>query len=237
MTKTSRVLIAVLIAPALVASLVGVVGNAPVAHSGDKRVADMLGFVIFFIAYAGMLAAPWWPIAGLKERSRFEKLQTMSMIWLFMTLIPKVTWELGWLFFHKAIIAAKGAQWSAIWWSYMEGGDSRYLTVEPGLLSLETASVTVGIAGIAALWHWFRSGKTSTASLYVFLVVMTSDFWGFYFYLMTEVYSGFPSVATPMDLLIKFALTNSYWLFMPWVFAVWAMQKLRLLYVAAAAPH
>ena len=231
MTKTSRALMSVLFVPAAVAALVGIVGG-PAENSG--KVADMLGFIIFFVAYAGLLLAPWWPIAGLRERSRFEKLETTAMIWLWMTLLPKVTWELGWLFFHKAIIAAKGASWSAIWWSYMEGGDRRYFTIDPGLLSLETASVTFGFVGLATLWHWYRSGKTSVVCLYIFLLIMSSDFWGFYFYLMTEVYAGFPSVATPADLLIKFALTNSYWMVMPWIFAAWAMQKLRHLYVAEA---
>jgi hypothetical protein len=230
MTKTTRRLASVLFIPALIAALVGVVGGPPPA--ADGKVSGMVGFIVFFVAYAGLLAAPWWPLSGLKERSRFEKLESTAMIWLFLTLIPKVTWEFGWLFFHKAIIAAKGQAWSAIWWSYMEGGDKRYFTIDPGLLSLETASVFFGFVGLAALWQWYRSGKRSIACLYIFLLIMSSDFWGFYFYLMTEVYAGFPSVATPADLLIKFALTNAYWMVMPWVFAVWAMQKLRQLHRA-----
>lgn len=235
LSKTTRVMTAVMIAPALVAALCGVVGGALVTQAGaPKQLSDLVGFVVFFLAYAGMLAAPWWPLAGLKERSRFEKFESMAMIWLFLTLIPHATWELGWLFFHDAIIAAKGQQWSYVWWSYMEGGDTRYLTIDPVLLSLETASVTLGLIGLAALWHWYRSGKTSAACLYIFLVVASMDFWGFYFYLMTEVFAGFPSVATPADLLIKFALTNAYWLVMPWVFSAWALQKLFRLHLAAA---
>jgi hypothetical protein len=234
MTKTTRMLTSVIFIPAAVAALVGVLGGPHVQEMGVKRITDMLGFVVFFVAFAGMLAAPWWPLPGLKERSRFEKLETTSMIWLFMTLIPKVTWEFGWLFFHKQIIADHGHTWSGIWWSYMDGGDTRYLSIDPGLLSLETASVFFGFVGLFTLWQWYRSGKTSIACIYVFLLIMSSDFWGFYSYLMTEVYAGFPSVATPADMLIKFALTNSYWTVMPWVFSIWAMQKLRLLHIANA---
>ncbi len=79
MTKTTKALISVIFVPAAVAALIGVLGSTPpVEHPGGQKVADMSGFIIFFVAFAGMLAAPWWPIPGLRERSRFEKLVFVS---------------------------------------------------------------------------------------------------------------------------------------------------------------
>jgi hypothetical protein len=228
---TNRILRIVVGIPATVAALAGAVFNS---MGWDKVTADVTTLTVIFVCFGLLIAAPWWPIRGLRERSRFQKLESTSLIWVIITCIPHVTWEMGWMLFHKQIIAAKGEGWAQPWWTYIEGGDERYITVDPMLWSIESLASTMGIVGLLSFWRWYRSERTSAGALYGILFLMAFDFLACYLYYASEIFAGFPNVVTTTDLWVKFVVTNSYWLVMPWVVGSWAIRRIKMLHVTQA---
>lgn len=229
--ETRRALVLVLVT----SGIVFLVAQTVVAHLVlDRREEGVVQIALAFALFGAFIAAPWWPLKALKARTPFERREHMSLIWLVATCVPHVTWELGWVLFNKQILASKGAAWAEPWWRYIDGGDERYLLADPMLWSLEALASVWGIVGIVSLWRWYKSNRTDTGALYGFLGLMAFDFMATCVYYLSEAAAGFPHVRTTEDLIVKFMLVNSYWLFMPWLVAGWITKRLALLHMNRA---
>jgi hypothetical protein len=121
---------------------------------------------VFFLSLLTLLSTPWWPVAANQERSTFQKIQSTCFLWFGLTFTTHVTWELFWLLLHDPIVSSPDAPWAYIWWMYIDGGDGRYATSDPTLVSQEILSVINGVVGFTGLYLWWRSrGRMPTATL------------------------------------------------------------------------
>jgi hypothetical protein len=150
----------------------------------------------------------------------------MCVAWIFLTVAPHLLVELPWVLFYDAIMGAKGELWAYNWWSYAEGGDTRYITRDVYLLGMEIGASIIGITGAIILWQRRKTRRFTDAQLLVLMVMMVADFYPTYLYYITEIVRGFPSVGSFTDLLVKFIGANIYWLIMPWVVFIWAGRQL-----------
>jgi len=119
--------------------------------------ADALAVVYAVGLFAG-ISTSLWPLPGLRAWSRFERVQSLVLVFAIVSYATHLSWELVWLLFHDAIIAARDSAWAYPWWAYIDGGDLRYAAATPTLLAMETLSVTNGLVGATGLLLWYRSG-------------------------------------------------------------------------------
>ena len=146
------------------------------------------------------------------------------LAFLSMSYITHLTWEFGWLVAHNLIIDNPDSPWTFIWWAYIDGGDRRYTTANPLLLSMEFLSVCNGILGAIALWLFVYSKSKKS----VLLMAATSviHLYSALLYYLTEVLEGFPNVAPSfISFYIKFFLANSPWVIVPWFVFWWALKR------------
>lgn len=200
----------------------------------DRHFGSVMQIALAFCLFGSLITVPWWPMKALKARTPFERREHMSVTWVILSCIPHVTWELGWVLFHPQILAAKGTAWAEPWWRYIDGGDDRYLHADPTMWSLEALAAVWGIVGIFSLVRWYKSQRRDVGALYGFLGLMAFDFLATCVYYLSEAAAGFPHVHTTEDLVVKFMLVNSYWLFMPWVVSGWIVKRIALLHSNAA---
>jgi len=123
----------------------------------------------------------------------------------------------------------KDAPWAYVWWAYIDGGDLRYATAPPALVSIEILSVANGLVGIAGLTLWVRSGGRDERAVLLFMATAVVHLYSATYYFLSEALPGFPNVDTASftDLWIKFGLANAPWLTMPWLVLWWGQRVLR----------
>lgn len=192
--------------------------------------ADLFAIHVTLAYWIGILA-PLLPLPGLRQWSRFEKLQAICLTFLIVSYSTHMSWELLWLIFHNAIAAAKDEMWAYAWWAYIDGGDIRYYQPTANFLMIEVLSVCnglIGVSGLILLWRsQFRSlpGVLLCMSTAVTHTVLTWYYYG------TEVLTGFASVNTTsaIDFWVKFVLLNGPWLVFPWLVLLWGYQLLKRL--------
>jgi hypothetical protein len=83
-----------------------------------------------------------------------------------------------------------------------------------------------------ALYHGFKSGKTSAGAIYVLMFCAVMHITPTVYYYVHQIVSGFTDVDMNHagNWLAKFILSNSYWLWMFFVHYYWCMQTLPRLY-------
>jgi hypothetical protein len=183
---------------------------------------------VFFFSLVALLSSPWWPLPSLRGQSNFDRIQSMCFVWFGVTFTTHVTWELGWLVLHDSIVSSPDAPWAYIWWMYIDGGDGRYATADPTLVSQEILSVINGIVGFTGLALWWRSKGRSTTSTLLLMATAVVHLYSTALYFGSELFDGLPNVDTSsfVDLWIKFWLLNGIWLVMPWIVLYWGKRTL-----------
>jgi hypothetical protein len=199
--------------------------HAGVSHDVAGNAMTVFHVLLFITA----LALPWLKLPGQGERTRSERLGSMIIVWLFIALMPRFVWELPWLLALDQIKQGvqDGALWSYVWSPYLLGGDTRYLTGDPLIVTLEWIAVFVGAFELYALVQFFRQGKRFTNLQLSFVmggmiveVMLPAVYFGM------EIASGSNSTGSAADLWIKFILLNSFWCTMPLVTYFWGVRRL-----------
>lgn len=204
---------------------------------GDRVLTAYGSFWAFDFAMYGMLLTPWLPLASLKNHSNYDRLSLMVQIWVITYCVVAATFEVPWLLLYKEIAAAPNEMWSYTWMQYVDGGDKRYANPTMEVLFAETwACINAFIAAIA-LFNWYKSGKTSTGSVFALMFCAVMHISPTVFYYTHEITQGFPNVDTEAagNFVAKFILSNSCWLWMPFVVFYWGTQTLPRLYTGRAA--
>lgn len=195
---------------------------------GDRGAGGNFVSLTYVAGLYGMLTAPWLRSSGLRDRPWQERLEVSVTIWLWIAYIAAVTWELPFVLFFDTIVANADQAWTFVWLPYAEGGDSRYHEFDPTIMTLESLASFNGVIGLTALWFWYRSDRTATLPLVVFLVTASSHLYSTVQYYAVDALTGFPSVGDSFvfDLLLKFIVINSAFIIMPLCTIVWVVTRL-----------
>ncbi len=162
----------------------------------------------------------WWPLRSLRAWDRERRARSTALLFLGMSYVTHLSWELGWLLLHGRIAAARDAWWAYPWWAYIDGGDARYAAAPPELLGMETLSVVNGACGLAALlWMRRAERRGESAGLPVLALMGTAivHLYSASLYYLSELFAGMPNVDTRSftDAWIKFGLANAPWVLVP----------------------
>lgn len=167
-----------------------------------------------------------WPLPELRSWSRFDRMQSLALLFVTVSCITHLSWELVWLLGHEAIASARDAAWAYPWWAYIDGGDHRYAEPDSTLLMQEVLSVCNGIMAAVGLWRWRRSQGTDRLAVQLFMAMAVVHLYSTLLYFGTEIIDGLPNVDTSswLDTWIKFGLANAPWLVFPPVVWAWGRQ-------------
>jgi len=192
-----------------------------------QHTADGLS-VIYGVGLTIAIFASLLPFSCIQNWSRLQRVESLVLVFLGMSYVTHLSWELGWLLFHEAIIASPDAAWSYTWWAYIDGGDARYANPEITLIVMELLSVTNGAVGMAALVTYLRSHRSSSVAVLIMMATAVVHLYSASLYYLTEILDGLPNVNAEsfISLYIKFGLANSPWVIAPWFVFWWAHQKL-----------
>ena len=195
----------------------------------DRGVAaDALAWVYGVGLFAAFTTA-FWPLPSLASWDRQRRLRSASLLFLGVSYLTHLSWELGWLVAHDAIVEARDRAWAYPWWAYIDGGDSRYATVPVELVAIELLSVTNGSVGVLAFVLWIRSRGADARAVLLFMGTAVVHLYSASFYYATEILAGLPSVDTTSftKTWITFGLANAAWVTMPWVVLAWGWGELQ----------
>ncbi|RYG96283.1 MAG: hypothetical protein EON58_12425 [Alphaproteobacteria bacterium] len=185
--------------------------------------------IIHILCFVAALAAPWIPLPGQTKQNSSQRLSKMVIVWIFICLTPRFIWELPWLLALDQI--REGVMnrelWSYTWSPYLMGGDARYLNGDTLVVVLEWIAVFVGAFELYALVKFFTQGKRFTNIQLSFIMAgMIVEVFMPAVYFGVEIANGMKNVASVTDLVIKFALLNSFWCTMPLVTYFWGVGRL-----------
>ena len=193
-----------------------------------NQTADLLAVVYSGGLFLGFTTS-FWPLPSLRDWSRFQRIESLVLVFLVVSYFTHLSWELTWLFFHDAIAASRDAAWAYPWWAYIDGGDLRYAEAPANLIMMEILSVTNGLLGATGLLLWFRSGRTDSRGLLLCMATAVVHIYSTSLYYGSEILEGLPNVDTTsfLDTWIKFGLANLPWLVFPWFVLYWGCHRLR----------
>ena len=205
------------------------VASAAVFVGGADRnaTADLLAVVYSVGLFAGF-STSLWPLPSLRSWTRFERIQSVCLVFMVVSYATHLSWELCWLLLHDAIHAAHDSAWAYPWWAYIDGGDMRYAEASAELLSMELLSVLNGLVGATGLTLWLRSGRTDPRGVLLCMATAVVHLYSASLYFGSEILAGMPNVDTSsfLDTWIKFGLANSPWLIFPWFVLYWGNRTL-----------
>jgi len=204
-------------------------GSVLVFGLGAERgaTADVIAWVYSVGLFAAFTTA-FWPLGSLGEWGRERRVQSAVLLFLVVSYVTHLSWELGWLLLHDRIAAARDAAWAYTWWAYIDGGDARYATAPTALLTIETLSVANGLIGTTGLVLWVRSSGRDRRAVLLFMATAVVHLYSTSYYYLTEIIDGLPNVDTTSftGTWIKFGLANAPWLTMPWLVLWWGRRQL-----------
>jgi hypothetical protein len=206
------------------------IGTYLVFGAGANR--DFTADLVAWIYSVGLFSAfttSFWPLPSLGGWNAERRIESAVFLFLVVSYLTHLTWELGWLVLHDRIAAARDAPWAYPWWAYIDGGDARYAHAPAELLSIEALSVVNGVVGLSGLVLWLRSKGNDKRALLLFMATAVVHLYSTSYYYLSEIISGLPNVDTTSftDTWIKFGLANAPWLTMPWLVLWWGWVRLR----------
>ncbi len=205
-------------------------GTIAVFHAGANRgvTADVIAWTYSFGLFAAFTTS-LWPLPSLRSWDRVRRVQSAVLLFLVVSYLTHLTWELGWLCLHERIAAARDASWAYPWWAYIDGGDWRYARAPATLLAIEALSVVNGLVGVTGLVLWLRSKGHDRRAVLLFMATAVVHLYSTSYYYLSEIVAGLPSVDTSSftGTWIKFGLANAPWLTMPWLVLWWGYGRLR----------
>jgi hypothetical protein len=220
---------------ALTLSNVSFLGGLGVHFFGlDITQMAYISFWTFDVCLLGMYTVPWLKLPALANYSNFQRFTMMIEIWVWVYVLIALTYEVPWVFGYQQIAYAEDKLWAFPWWSYIEGGDIRYLYVELHVLFSEVwACVNASISAVA-LYLWYKSDRKSTTAVYMLMFCAGMHIAPTVQYYSLEAFHHFPNVdiSNPNNFWGKFIFSNCSWLIMPFVVFTWGTKALPRLYGA-----
>lgn len=147
------------------------------------------------------------------NRTIAEKLITICSIWLLISGIAHVTWELSWCFVHPYLHdVTEKDKWAWIWWAYGVA-DRRYLISDSATVILEWVTAVVG--GPLTLYAFYILKRNTRQAGLCILITSLMDLYGAILFFGTEALNGFSNIDTEhfVNFWIKFWGLNSLWVF------------------------
>lgn len=220
---------------AILISSVGFSGGLAV-HFFDMDINQMayISFWVFDLCIYSMLIIPWLKLPALAHHTRYERLTLMVEIWVWFYALIALTYEIPWVFGYDEIAYAEDALWAYPWWSYIHGGDIRYLYVDLHVLFSEVWACTNAAIASVALFIWYKSKRRSTTAVYILMFCAGMHIAPTVQYYSLEAFHSFPNVdvGNVHNFWGKFIFSNSPWLFMPFFVFTWGTMALPRLYGA-----
>ncbi len=197
------------------------------AFGCDRHAAADVLSVVYSFGIALGLSTAFWPLRCVSDWSAARRVESLVLIYLGMSYVTHLTWELGWLVAHAAITAHPEAPWAYAWWAYIDGGDARYAHPSVTLLAMEGLSVANGVIGTLALTTFLRSNRRSRVAVLVLAATAVVHLYSASLYYLTELLAGLPNVNTAsfIGTYIKFGFANAPWVVVPWFVFAWARDK------------
>lgn len=197
----------------------------------EKETGGTFVFFVFCVVYLSIVIAPFLPFKSIKNKSSFHKLEISSVFWMFLTVVPHITYELMWVVARPLILEGleTDTPWSFLWQVYMVGGDSKYLNGDISILLNEFACVVIGLIGVYALYKWFKDDQQTLLPLYLIMAICIADFYPTFIYFAKEILEGFPSIDMTnvfSNLVLKYFGSNIFWLICPIYTYVWCSKKI-----------
>ncbi len=192
--------------------------------------ADGIAWVYSVGLFASFTTA-FWPLGGLRSWSLERRLESAVFLFLVVSYVTHLTWELGWLLLHQQMAELRDVPWAYVWWAYIDGGDMRYATAPTELITIEILSIVNGLMGMTGIVLWIRSGHTDRRAILLFMATAVVHLYSTSYYFLSEILEGMANVDTSSftDTFIKFGLANAPWITMPWLTLWWGQAVLRRL--------
>lgn len=192
-----------------------------------KATADILALIYSFGLFLGFTTS-LWPLPSLRHWSVRDRIQSLCLLFLIVSSITHLSWELVWLIAHETIATSRDAAWAYPWWAYIDGGDLRYANATPTLLMMEVLSITNGLIGATGLVLWYRSKGQDVRATLLFMAMAVVHLYSTSLYYGGEIIAGLPNVDTSsfLDTWIKFGLANASWLVFPPVVLIWGTVRI-----------
>lgn len=187
-----------------------------------KETADLLALIYSFGLFLGFTTS-LWPLPSLRRWTLNQRVESLCLLFLIVSCITHLSWELVWLIGHEAIAVSRDAAWAYPWWAYIDGGDMRYAQATPTLLMMEMLSVANGVVCAIGLTLWYRSQGRDMRAVLLFMAMAVVHLYSTSLYYGGEILAGLPNVDTSsfLDSWIKFGLANASWLVFPPVVLAW----------------
>lgn len=218
---------------ALLLSNVGFMGGLAV-HFWDVDIKEMayVSFWVFDLCLLGMYVVPWLKLPSLTNYTTHQRFTFMIEVWVWVYVLIALTYEVPWIFGYSQMAYAEDELWAYPWWSYIQGGDIRYLYVEKHVLFSEAWACTNAAVASVALYIWYKSGRSSTTAVYMLMFCAGMHIAPTVQYYSLEAFHNFPNVDTgnPHNFWGKFIFSNCSWLIMPFVVFTWGTKTLPRLY-------
>jgi hypothetical protein len=191
-----------------------------------SSVADVLSLV-FGIGLFTAIFSSLLPFTNISRWSRLQRVESLVLIYLGISYVSHLSWELGWLIGHDWILANADSPWAYMWWAYIDGGDARYAAVDETLVVMELLSVTNGVIGITALTQYLLSGRKNKTAILVMAGTAVVHLYSATLYYLSEMLYGLPNVGDGfISIWIIFGLANAPWVIGPWFAFWWCREKL-----------
>jgi hypothetical protein len=205
-------------------------GTLAVFRAGADRhvTADLIAWT-YSVGLFAAFTTSFWPLPSLRSWEGMRRVQSAVFLFVVVSYVTHLTWELGWLLFHERIAAARQAPWAYPWWAYIDGGDQRYARAPVELLTIEVLSVLNGVVGVTGIVLWLRSKGRDGRAVLLLMATAVVHLYSTSYYYLSEIIPGLPNVDTTSftDTWIKFGLANAPWLTMPWLVLWWGYRRLR----------
>jgi len=198
------------------------------AFGADRNgTADLLA-VIYSVGLFSAFTTSLWPLPSLRSWSRFQRIESLCLIFMVVSYATHLSWELTWLVLRESIQASPDAAWAYPWWAYIDGGDLRFAGSSSTLLTMEALSVTNGLVGVTGLVLWHRSNHTDRRGVLLCMATAVVHLYSTSLYFGGEIMDGLPNVDTSsfLDSWIKFGLANAPWIVFPWFVLYWGQRTL-----------
>lgn len=168
-----------------------------------------------FVAFTALLLSPVTGRPATASRLALPTLKQICVLWLWISGLTHVTWELSWCLAHPYLHGVGPADsWAWFWWIYGVA-DHRFLASDSFVVAREWMAAAVeGPLNFYILYLLWK-GRTLPATVGLF-IVSTMELTGTTLYFAVEALNGFAHVDGGLvNFWVKFVLLTLLWIVFP----------------------